>query len=173
MTDVWMLPNGNYVRRCEGDYAVYKPGSNSVEAYLDSVPADAVPLVPESGRRVTGQELYEARFGHGLRPGDRAIEAWNGFAERLNLRVPVEREPWDVLREAADIVGGATGCELHREADRLEREAAEKSQREAEVEKALKAWHHVEAESLAEDSDELERECMRAALDAVRGDSDE
>lgn len=63
--------------------------------------------------------------------------------------------------------------DLRGRADRLEAEAAVKSQREAEVEKALKAWHHVGAESLAENSDELERECMRAALDAVRGDSGE
>lgn len=102
------------------------------------------------------------------------------YADQVYARldeIATEREPWDVLREAAnylDVPGRFDVSESVRGyADRLEREAAVKSQRDAEVEKALKAWHHVGAESLAENSDELERECMRAALDAVRGDSDE
>ena len=194
-----------------------------------NLPDDAVPLVPETavGRQITGQELYEARWGggwgseHHLTKSDQ--KKWNDAAECLNLRVaeigdeyselrqkaaawdvvaehPVigeistlpdadtyadqvyarldeiatEREPWDVLREAAnylDVPGRFDVSESVRGyADRLEREAAEKLQREREIKAVAHALHGLHGQSKSWDH---QAEVAIAALDAVRGDSGE
>lgn len=113
MTDIWKLPNGNYVRRAEYKYAEYntyveyEPGALIYTARHSDLPADAVPMVTATGRQVTGQEIYnawEAAFAFDHQP-EYVQQDWNKAAERLNLRVrEPERQPWDVLREAADIL---------------------------------------------------------------------
>lgn len=118
-------------------------------ALLTSIIEDA-----ETGRRVTGQELFEAFGNHGESWSDLPVKkTWNAAAERLNLRVqePEPRQPWDVLREAADIVEMATGDNaveqvaairvLERIADRLEAAQAENASVDELVEKAARVIH--------------------------------
>lgn len=153
---------------------------NYVRRY--NLPDDVVPLVPESGSQVTGQELYEARHGGGgfdyLTKG--AQNKWNDAAERLNLRVG-GREPWDVLREAADLTYGLpvktqhTGKSLSEwlrlRADYLEAEAAEKSQRDAK--RAAISGVLRKHRPFGLRADAVVADAILAALDAVRGDSGE
>lgn len=99
MTDIWKLPNGHYLRRTAApgfDYLEFAL-DGFVVGWLKGLRADAVPMVPATGRQVTGQELSELVSNH---------DSWIDAAESLNLfvREPEPRQPWEVLREAADIV---------------------------------------------------------------------
>lgn len=187
MTDIWKLPNGNYVRRAEeykyaeyNTYVEYEPGARIYIARHSDLPADAVPMVPESGRQVTGQEIYnawEAAFAFDHQP-EYVQQDWNKAAERLNLRVrEPERQPWDVLREAADIVEMATGDNaveqvaairvLERIADRLDAAAKAKSQRDREIAVVADALRDLHGESKSWDH---QATVALDALDAVRGE---
>lgn len=180
MTDIWKLKNGNYLRRSIDGYVEFDIERAGRLGWFADVPADAVPMVPETGRQVTGEELFDAwenGFSAFSRQAEHEQRAWNSAAERLNLRVreTEPRQPWDVLREAADIVEMATGDNaveqvaairvLERIADRLDAAAKEKSQREREIEAV--------AAALAECNGFIRRDDAAAAidaLDAVRGE---
>ena len=94
------------------------------------------------------------------------------YADQVYARldeIATEREPWDVLREAAnylDVPGRFDISESVRGyADRLEREAAEKLQREREIKAVGDALHGLHGQSKSWDH---QAEVAIAALDAVR-----
>ena len=179
MTDIWKLPNGNYARRRDGcAFVVYSPGEWGVADFIDTVPADAVPMVPATGRQVTGQELHEAQWQDSSWTycDQYTRDKWNKAAERLNLRVRElePRQPWDVLREAADILAdeewASTARILHFQADESEREAATTLQRDREIDKAIKAYFDAAHGGVPATVHKHVRKGMAAVLDAVRGE---
>lgn len=179
MTDIWKLPNGNYnLRRHSKFYLEFTPNGLMV-CSRETLPADAVPMVPATGRhrQVTGQELYEARYDDETWARSPHVhEVWNAAAERLNLRVRDERQPWDVLREAADAITSHMKSStiavdmffIHTEADRLEAEAKEKSQRDREIEAGREAFEA--ASGIRTTPTDGWIEAVIDALDAVRGE---
>lgn len=181
MTDIWKLPNGNYARWRGGcAFVVYAPGGKGVADYIDTLPADAVPMVPETGRQVTGEELFDAwenGFSAFSRQAEHEQRAWNSAAERLNLRVreTEPRQPWDVLREAAntlDALGGysLSAPSLRSTAAKLEAAAKKKAQRDREIDKAIKAYFGAAHGGVPATVHEHVRKGMAAVLDVVRGE---
>lgn len=165
MTDIWKFKNGNYLRRAKNEYVEFGPEGGLVNFYK-AVPEDAVPMVPATGRRVTGEELFDAWencFSAFSRQAEYEQRAWNSAAERLNLRVrEPERQPWDVLREAADILPDYA-LRLRERADNLEAAAKEKAQRDREIAAVQQALDDVGITTVA-------AERVVEYLDAVRGE---
>lgn len=180
MTNIWKLENGNYLRRRATPglhpfpFVEMELTGNTVTVH-NTVPADAVPMVPATGRQVTGQDLFEARCGeeslwkhlNGYRR-----KKWNDAAERLNLLVRERepRQPWDVLREAAGLLtannkdGAFDALAL---ADNLEDAAEEKSQRDREIAAVADALRDLHGKSKSWDH---QATVALDALDAVRGE---
>ena len=144
MTDIWKLPNGNYNLRRHSKFYLELTPNGLMICSRETLPADAVPMVPETGRQVTGEELFDAwenGFSAFSRQAEHEQRAWNSAAERLNLRVreTEPRQPWDVLREAADILTNkgywpSTISAVRICADNIQAAAKEKSQRDREIE---------------------------------------
>lgn len=175
MTDIWKLKNGNYLRRSIDGYVEFDIERDGRLGWFADVPADAVPMVPETGRQVTGEELFDAwenGFSAFSRQAEHEQRAWNSAAERLNLRVreTEPRQPWDVLREAAGLLtannkdGAFDALAL---ADNLEAAAEEKSRRDREVAAVADALRDLHGKS---ESWDHQATVALDALDAVRGE---
>ena len=152
---------------------------NYVRRY--NLPDDAVPLVPEIGDEYSELRQKAAAWDvvaeHPVIGEISTLPDADTYADRVYARldeIATEREPWDVLREAAnylDVPGRFDVSESVRGyADRLEREAAVKSQRDAK--RAAISGVLRKHRPFGLSADAVVADAILAALDAVRGDSD-
>lgn len=155
----WIRPSGNLVRRLLVGYFEYadSAGSGPVEAHAN-LPADAIPLVPQTEVDAVKAELEQVAYWRG-NTADRLTEAYSANAElRAELTeakamledlnaapsLPAVDTP-PALRYAADVIEqhwrttfGQLDPEaariLRAKADRLEREQAEKAEQDKLIE---------------------------------------